>query len=98
MRRSLTIILIIVASIALTAGVVQAASAVYDTLTIGRQGVGGVTYFNGTMKNNTTGTGGADNPVTIGDNLRVDGRVYRGTSAGTTDSSPFIINDNLEVA
>lgn len=98
MRKTLTITLIVVASLALTAGVVKAASAVYDTLTVGRQGVGGVTYFNGTMQNNTTGTGGADNPVTIGDNLRVDGRVYRGATAGTSDSSPFIVNDNMEVA
>lgn len=98
MKRSLAITIIVLASLTLTVGVVKAASAVYDTLTIGRQGVGGVTYFNGTMKNNTTGTGGADNPVTIGDNLRIDGRVYRGATAGTGDSSPFIINDNLEVA
>ena len=92
------IFIMVLLSVALTASVVKAASAVYDTLTIGRQGTGGVTYFNGTMKNNTTGTGGADNPVTVGDNMRVDGRVYRGATAGTTDSLPFIINDNLEVA
>ncbi|MFH1207726.1 MAG: hypothetical protein V1668_03915 [Patescibacteria group bacterium] len=98
MKRSLVIIFIAIASVALTAGVVKAASAVYDTLTIGRQGTGGVTYFNGTMKNNTTGANNADNPVTIGDNVRIDGRVYRGATAGTGDSLPFIVNDNLEVA
>jgi hypothetical protein len=97
MKRNLAILFIAIAAMALTVGVVKAASAVYDTLTIGRQSVGGVTYFNGTMKNNTT-TNGADNPVTIGDNLRVDGRVYRGTTAGTADTLPFIVNDNMEVA
>jgi hypothetical protein len=97
MRRTIVIICIAIASIALTAGAVKAASAVYDTLTIGKQGTGGVTYFNGTMKNNTT-TNGADNPVTIGDNLRIDGRVYRGATAGTGDTLPFIVNDNMEVS
>ncbi len=43
---------------------------------IGEQGVGGVTYFNGTIVNNTT-KGGVDNPVTIGDKLRVDDVIYR---------------------
>jgi len=98
MRKTLSIAFIVIASMALTVGVVKAASAVYDSLTVGKQGTGGVTYFNGTIANITTGTGGADNPVTFGDNVRIDGRVYRGATAGTTDSSPFIVNDNMEVA
>ncbi|MFA6098912.1 MAG: hypothetical protein WCV50_05185 [Patescibacteria group bacterium] len=69
-----------------------------SSLRVGSQGTGGVTYFNGTIVNTTTGTGGTDNPVTFGDNVRVDGRVYRGATAGTADSLPFIVNDNMEVA
>ncbi|MFA5051947.1 MAG: hypothetical protein WC544_02700 [Patescibacteria group bacterium] len=98
MKKISVVMLIVIASIALTAGVVKAASAVYDSLTVGKQGSGGVTFFNGSIINNTTGTGGTDNPVVIADNLRIDGRVYRGATAGTGDSQPFIVNDNMEVA
>jgi len=66
------------------------------TLTVGEQGVGGVTFFNGTIVNETT-TGGLDNPVTFGDNVRIDGRMYRGASAGPSDGEPFIINDDIEI-
>ncbi|MFA6197627.1 MAG: hypothetical protein WC734_00525 [Patescibacteria group bacterium] len=59
--------------------------------------INGVTTFNGTMINTTKGTNNFDNPIAIGDNLRVDGRVYRGTTPGTTDSKPFIINDNAQI-
>lgn len=96
MKKTLVIIMVSIASIALTAGIVKAASGVFDSLTVGKQGVGGVTYFNGTIINNTT-TGGVDNPVTLGDNVRIDGRVYRGATAGTSDKLPFIVNDNMEV-
>ncbi|MFH1367009.1 MAG: hypothetical protein ABIH38_03400 [Patescibacteria group bacterium] len=68
-----------------------------NNLTVGAQGTGGVTFFNGTIVNITT-TAGADNPVTFGDNVRIDGRIYRGATAGTSDTLPVIINDNLEVA
>lgn len=68
-----------------------------DSLKVGKQGTGGVTFFNGTIVNNTT-ENGVDNPVTFGDDVRIDGRVYRGATAGTGDSQPFIINDNAEVA
>lgn len=97
MKKTLVIVMVSIASIALTAGIVKAASGFFDTLTVGRQGVGGVTYFNGTIINNTT-TKGVDNPVTFGDNVRIDGRVYRGATAGTSDTLPFIVNDNMEVA
>jgi len=70
----------------------------FDSIKVGRQGTGGVTFFNGTIINNTTGTGNADNPVTFGDNVRIDGRIYRGATAGTGDSLPLLINDNMEVA
>lgn len=68
-----------------------------DSIRIGQQGTGGVTFFNGTIINETTSEG-ADNPITFGDNVRIDGRVYRGATAGTGDSMPFIVNDNMEVA
>ena len=69
-----------------------------DALKVGNQGTGGVTAFNGTIINNTTGANGSDLPVTFGDNVRIDGRVYRGSTAGTSDDKPFIINDNAEIA
>jgi len=70
----------------------------FDSIKVGRQGEGGVTFFNGTIINNTTGTDEADLPVTFGDNVRIDGRVYRGATAGTGDNLPFIVNDNMEVS
>jgi hypothetical protein len=69
-----------------------------DSLKVGAQGVGGVTFFNGTIINDTKTSTGGDNPVAFGDNVRIDGRVYRGALAGITDSQPFIVNDNMEVA
>ena len=98
MKKTFIVCMVVIGSIALTTGVVKAASAYYDSLTVGRQGAGGVTYFNGTVINNTTGTGGVNNPVTFADNVRIDGRVYRGATAGTTDTLPFIVNDNMQVA
>lgn len=65
---------------------------------IGQQGTGGVTYFNGTIANLTTNSAGAGNPVTVGDDLRVDGKIWRGENPGTADSMPVKIDDNLEVA
>jgi hypothetical protein len=58
---------------------------------IGEQGVGGVTFFNGTIVNNTT-TAGVDNPVTIGDKLRVDDVFYRIEVGG---SNPLKFADTL---
>jgi len=97
MNRKLVIAMVIIASVALTAGVVKAAGMTADWLRVGTQGEGGVTYFNGTIINETTGDNDADNPVTFGDNVRIDGRVYRGAIAGTADTLPFIVNDNMEV-
>ncbi len=68
----------------------------FDSLRVGSQGVGGVTYFNGSIVNSTTGTGGADNPVTFGDNVRIDGGIRRGTS-GANDAMPVKINDDLRI-
>lgn len=67
-----------------------------DSLKVGKQGSGGVTYFNGTIINDTK-TNGVDNPVTFGDNVRIDGYVYRGSTAGSGDSKPFKINDDVEI-
>jgi hypothetical protein len=97
MKRTLVIIMVTIASIALTAGAVNAASTFFDSLTVGRQGVGGVTQLNGSVLNNTT-TNGVDNPLTIADNLRIDGRVYRGATAGPGDGKPLLINDDMAVA
>ncbi|MFH1367010.1 MAG: hypothetical protein ABIH38_03405 [Patescibacteria group bacterium] len=66
------------------------------SLTVGSQGTGGVTFFNGTIVNNTT-TSGVNNPVTFGDNVRIDGEIYRGSTAGTADSQPLKINDNVSI-
>lgn len=57
--------------------------------------VNGVTQFNGTMLNSSK-TKGVDNPVAIGDNLRIDGEIFRGIKAGT-DTKPVKINDSLQV-
>ena len=118
MKKSLIVFMVIIASIAMTAGIVNAATErnitsrlggvtgdIFDldgtlsvsALKVGAQSVGGVTYFNGTVINSTTSSTGADNPVTFGDNVRIDGRVYRGSVAGTSDTLPFIVNDNMEV-
>jgi hypothetical protein len=97
MKKGLMFVLVVVCSLALTVSVVKAAGISADWLRVGTQASGGVTYFNGTIINNTTGTGGVDKPVTFGDNVRIDGRVFRGAVAGTADTQPFIVNDNMEV-
>src|SRR3990167_7786772 len=67
-------------------------------ITIGQQGSGGVTYFNGSIVNNTTDSNGKDNPVTFGDTVRFDGMLYRGSTTGwQNDSTPLQINDNVKV-
>lgn len=58
---------------------------------IGEQGSGGVTYFNGTIVNSTTSSGN-DNPVTVGDKLRVDDVFYRLEIGG---SNPLKFADSL---
>ena len=41
-------------------------------------GVGGVTFFNGTMINNSVDTDGQSTiPLTLGDDVRIDGEIYR---------------------
>lgn len=53
---------------------------------IGEEGVGGVTFFNGSIVNV-----GATTPVTIADDLRVDGEIYRTQKGG----DPIKISDNV---
>lgn len=67
----------------------------FDSVYIGKQGVGGVTFFNGTIINSTTDSGGADLPVTFGDGVRIDGEIWRGPSKGTTDGQPLKISDSV---
>lgn len=69
----------------------------FDSISVGRQGVGGVTFFNGSIINTTTGNGGVDNPVTFADNVRIDGRVFRGATQGPSDGMDFIIDDDAQV-
>ena len=66
----------------------------FDSVYIGKQDVGGVTFFNGTIINTTTDDG-ADNPVTFGDDVRIDGGIYRGPSKGTSDDMPLKIYDTM---
>jgi hypothetical protein len=70
----------------------------FPSIKIGKQGVGGVTFFNGTIINATTGSNGSGVPVTFGDDVRIDGELWRGAEAGTADSQPLKINDNVEVS
>ncbi|MFC1687284.1 hypothetical protein ACFL0L_01800 [Patescibacteria group bacterium] len=67
-----------------------------DSLRVGAQGVGGVTFFNGTIVNETT-TNGVGNPVAFGDNVRIDGTLYRGATEGAGDNYPVKLNDDLKV-
>ncbi len=70
------------------------------SLRVGTQGHGGVTYFNGTIINETTNVDtGAEIPVTFGDDVRIDGQVWRGATSGpeANGNTPFVINDNLEI-
>jgi len=51
--------------------------------------------FGGTLHNSTI-TNGTDNPLTIGDNLRVDGMIWR-WQQGEKDGKRVIIKDGLDV-
>ncbi len=63
-------------------------------ITIGEQDTGGVTFFNGTIVNETT-TDDVDNPVAFGDNVRIDGEIWRGEDSGPGDDYPVKMNDDL---
>ena len=56
-------------------------------------GVGGVTYFNGTIRNIAVDSDGADTiPVTFGDDVRIDGEIYRSETGG---DDPLKLADTL---
>lgn len=57
-------------------------TAKFDSIYVGKQDVGGVTFFNGTIVNSTTGENDFNNPVTFGDDLRFDGKIYRVEEGG----------------
>ncbi len=60
----------------------------FASVRIGEEGIGGVTYFNGTIINI-----GEAVPVTFGDDVRIDGEIWRGVSKGTSDGMPLKISD-----
>lgn len=57
-----------------------------DSLRVGTAGLGGVTFFNGSVLNE-----GATDPFTIADDMRVDGEIWRGSKGG----DPIKISDNV---
>ena len=62
-------------------------------------GVGGVTFFNGSIVNNSVDDDGESTiPVTVADNVRIDGRIYRGETSGSGDDMPMIVLDDMEVS
>ena len=70
------------------------------SIRIGAQGYGGVTFFNGTIINETTDVDtGAEQPVTFGDDIRVDGQLWRGenSGAGLNDNRELTVNDDMIV-
>ena len=58
------------------------ATGIFDSVRIGKQDVGGVTFFNGTIVNETTDASSNGNPVTFGDDVRIDGEIWRGEKGG----------------
>lgn len=68
-----------------------------DSIKVGSQGVGGVTYFNGTIANATTDANNNGNPVAFGDDVRIDGAVFRGATQGPGDTLPLKLNDDVRV-
>ncbi len=70
---------------------------IFDSIKVGKQGVGGVTFFNGTIINETTDENDKPVPVTIGDDVRIDGMIWRGATSGPGDSMPIKLNDDVSV-
>ncbi|MFH2105140.1 MAG: hypothetical protein ABII72_02790 [Parcubacteria group bacterium] len=67
-------------------------TAQFDSIYVGKQGVGGVTFFNGTIINNTTDDDSNNLPITFGDDVRIDGELYRTEAGG---ENPLKIADSL---
>jgi hypothetical protein len=69
-----------------------------DSIKVGAQGVGGVTFFNGTILNNTTDANNNGIPVTFGDDVRIDGALWRGATAGPQGDTNYLkLNDDVRV-
>lgn len=66
------------------------------TIKVNALRVNNTSYLGGPIVNPTL-TKGVDNPITFGDNVRFDGRVWRGATAGPGDNKPFIINDDTQI-
>ncbi len=64
----------------------------FDSVYIGKQGVGGVTFFNGTIINATTTDDGSGNPVAFGDDVRIDGTLFRTEVGG---DNPLKLADTI---
>lgn len=63
------------------------------SIRVGAQGYGGVTFFNGTIINETTDTNtGAEMPVTFGDDVRIDGELFRTEVGG---DHPIKLSDTI---
>lgn len=70
--------LIVAGALTTTAFAADLEAGEFKSLKVGSQGLGGVTFFNGTIVNSTTGDDNSDNPVTFGDDVRIDGAIKRG--------------------
>ncbi|GEM_PF-3411669 len=64
----------------------------FATLRVGTQGAGGVTFFDGSIANDSTSESGDDNPITFGDNVRVDGAIFRIEAGG---DNPVKLTDSM---
>jgi len=100
--RKLAFFLGLAIAIFVSAQVAQATHVIDDalqvnSLKVGQQGEGGVTYFNGTIVNETTGEDDADNPVTFGDDVRIvnDNMEVTGilTAGSFTTEGSFSVGD-----
>jgi hypothetical protein len=60
----------------------------FESIRVGVAGLGGVTFFNGSVLNE-------DGPYVIADDLRVDGSIWRGPSKGMSDGQPLKIADTM---
>lgn len=66
---------------------------------IGGQDKGGVTFFNGTIINETTDPDtGANQPVTFGDRVRIDDYIYRDQPGTANDNRPVLFGDSVSPA
>lgn len=89
-----------IASFLACAGIVQATQTftediVVPSIRVGSQGVGGVTYFNGTIINKTTDSEGNGVAVTFGDDVRIDGTIFRTEGGG---DNPIKVADSIRPA